>query len=92
MALLVKDINCRAAVDLVEDYLEGVLSWRERRRLESHLASCAACAAYLEQIRVTIALSGRVDPEDLSADTLEALLAVFDRYQRDRGEFTGESE
>jgi anti-sigma factor RsiW len=84
--MLVKDINCRHAVSLIGDYLEGKLSRRDRRRLEHHLAGCDACGAYLEQMRATIALAGQVGPEDLSDDALDALSEVFDNFQRDRGD------
>ena len=80
---LVKDINCRAAVRLIGDYLEGRLSRRDRRRLERHLASCDACSAYLDQMRATIALTGQVGPEDLSEQALEDLMDVFDRFRRE---------
>lgn len=86
MALLVKDINCRQAVGLIGDYLEGALSPRDRRRLEHHLADCGACSAYLDQMRTTILLTGTVGPEDLSSEALDALLEVFDNFQRERGE------
>jgi anti-sigma factor RsiW len=79
---MVKDISCVQAVALIGDYLEGALPRRERRRLEHHLAACEACRGYLEQMRTTIALTGSVRPEDLSADALAALLAVFDEFQR----------
>ena len=90
MALLVKDINCRQAVSLIGDYLEGQLSRRDRRRLEAHLDACDACSAYLEQMRVTIAVTGRVEPEDLSPAALDALLDVFDNFQRERGQDSGD--
>jgi anti-sigma factor RsiW len=78
---LVKSINCHEAVALIGDYLEGALSMRNRRRLERHLAACEACSAYLDQMRVTIALTGTVGPDDLSPDALEKLVAIFDLYQ-----------
>ena len=80
----VKDITCRAAVNLISDYLDGTLRGRDRRRLEHHLAGCDACTAYLAQMREIIALTGRVTPEDLSNDALDALMDVFDHYQHGR--------
>ncbi len=77
------DIVCRQAVELVTDYLDGALSWRDRRRLESHLRACPNCSAYLEQIRLTIELSGAVAPEDL---TPEARTDLTDLYRRWRSE------
>ncbi len=84
MALLVKDIRCREAVSLIGDYLEDKLTRRDRRRLEVHLAACDACSAYLEQMRVTIAVTGTVGPEDLSPAALDALLDIFDQFQNER--------
>jgi len=68
----------------VSDYLEGALSGRDRRRLERHLEACQACSAYLEQMRITIAISGSVGPEDLPAEALSRLLDVFEKYQQDK--------
>jgi anti-sigma factor RsiW len=82
----VKDINCHHAVGLIGDYLEGRLPRHDRRRLEKHLAGCDACSAYLEQMRATIALAGSVGPDDLSTEALDALLNVFDKYQRENRE------
>jgi anti-sigma factor RsiW len=78
-----KDIVCQQAVELVTDYLEGALSRRDRRRFEAHLRACPNCAAYLEQIRTTIALSGAIQPEDL---TPEARADLIDLYRRWRSE------
>jgi anti-sigma factor RsiW len=82
---LIKSINCRQAVALISDYLDGALTTRNRLRLERHLAACDACSAYLDQMRVTITLTGTVGPEDLSPEALEELCNIFDLYH-------GESE
>ncbi|MGD1014117.1 MAG: anti-sigma factor [Acidimicrobiales bacterium] len=81
---MTKDITCHQAVALVSDYLEGALSRRDRQRLERHLEGCEACSAYLEQMRITIAISGSVGPEDLPAEAVSQLLDVFEKYQRDK--------
>lgn len=81
---LVKNINCREAVTLIGDYIDGRLPRRERRRLEKHLSVCDACTGYLEQMRDTIALTGRVEPEDLSVEALDVLMELFDNYRQDR--------
>ena len=83
---LVKDINCREAVSLIGNYLDGRLPRRERHRLERHLAGCDACQAYLEQMRATIILTGQVGPEDLSDQALDDLMDVFERFRRDGDE------
>jgi hypothetical protein len=37
-------------------------------------------------MKVTISLSGKVGPEDLSPEALERLVEVFENFQRDRRE------
>jgi anti-sigma factor RsiW len=83
MSLLVSDVSCRQAVELVTDYLEGTLSRREQRRLERHLRACDGCGAYLEQVRAVQEATGRVGPEDLDATTLEGLVALFRAHRGD---------
>jgi anti-sigma factor RsiW len=83
MKLMPSQLVCQQAVELMSDYLEGSLSRRDRRRLEKHLAACDACTAYLEQMRVTIAASGVVEPDDLAPEVLETLTDLFRRFQED---------
>ena len=83
MRLLASPLVCREAVELMSDYLEGSLSRRDRKRLERHLADCDACTAYLEQLRVTIAASGRVEPDDLDPEVLEGLVDLFRQYREE---------
>jgi anti-sigma factor RsiW len=83
MKLLPSPLVCRDAVELASDYLDGTLSRRQRRRLEKHLAECDACTAYLEQMRATIAASGKVGPDDLPSDVVEGLVNLFRQYRSD---------
>jgi anti-sigma factor RsiW len=76
-------LECRQAVELVTDYLEGALSRRQRRRLEAHLRACPNCSAYLEQIQAVIAISGSVDPEDLSDQARSDLIELYRRWRED---------
>ena len=55
-----KDLVCQEAIELLTEYLEGTLSRRQRRRLKTHLDACPNCSAYLEQIRITIRLTGAI--------------------------------
>ena len=81
MRLLPSALVCQQAVELMSDYLDGSLSRRARRRLEGHLAACDACTAYLEQLRVTIAVSGVVSAGDLDPEVLETLSELFERFR-----------
>ena len=70
-------IVCRKAVALMTDYLEGALSARDRVRLEEHLAGCPHCSEYLAQLRVTIDALGHVEPEALSDEAVDDLVALY---------------
>ncbi|HEY2603433.1 MAG TPA: zf-HC2 domain-containing protein [Thermoleophilaceae bacterium] len=70
-------MSCKELVELVTDYLEGSLSWRQRRRFEKHIAKCDGCTAYLEQIRVTVRAIGTLREEDIPPATRDELLAAF---------------
>lgn len=76
-----RDLVCRQAVELVTDYLEGSLSRRDRRRFEAHLRTCPNCTAYLEQIRMTIALTGAVEPDDLTPEARSDLTELYRRWR-----------
>ncbi len=81
LSLRRRDIVCQQAVELVTDYLEGALSRHDRRRFEKHLRACRNCAAYLEQIRMTIELSGAVEPGDLTPEARSDLTALYRRWR-----------
>ncbi len=70
-------LTCRHLVELVTGYLEGTLSRRDRRRVERHLAACDGCAAYVEQMRATLAALGTVTEESLSPAARDVLLHAF---------------
>ena len=70
-------IECRQLVELVTDYLEGVLDAATRAELEAHLELCGACAEYVRQMQVTIEMVGTVPLDSLSDETKGGLLAAF---------------
>jgi len=72
-----EDLACQQVVELVSDYLEGTLSRAERTRFERHLRACPNCTAYLEQMRVTIAATGRLTPDDLTPDARQEFTDLF---------------
>lgn len=76
-------IACRQAVELVTAYLEDALPARDRARFESHLQGCPHCTEYLEQMRHTLEVMGRIEPEALDPETRSELVALYRRWQRD---------
>jgi anti-sigma factor RsiW len=75
-------LSCQELTELVTDYLEGALSPAERAHFEKHLAECGNCEIYLEQIRVTIRLTGTLAPDQLTPEAEEALLHAFRGWKR----------
>ena len=82
MSVDVEQLSCQELVELVTDYLEGALSPEETDLFEEHIGRCAGCAAYLEQIRQTIALTGRLTPESLSPEAERELLHAFRGWRK----------
>ncbi len=77
MTETVEQLSCQELVELVTDYLEDALPPVERARFEAHIEPCDGCRAYLEQIRTTIELTGRLTPEQLEPAAATALLGAF---------------
>lgn len=71
------EMPCREIVELVTDYLEDRLTPRDRARFEAHIAECPYCETYLQQMRQTVRVLGRIPEESLSADAREALVTAF---------------
>jgi anti-sigma factor RsiW len=69
--------DCEMLVELVTDWLEGVLAEPTRTDLELHIATCAGCIAYVEQMRATSSALARLDPVEPTEDDRGRLLAIF---------------
>lgn len=76
-----RDLVCREAVELVTDYLEGALAPNDRARLEAHLSGCPHCSEYLAQMRRTLDLLGRIEPEELDPEVQDELVALYRRWR-----------
>jgi anti-sigma factor RsiW len=73
----IEQLSCQEFVELVTDYLEGALPEEERLRFEEHISRCDGCSAYIEQIRQTVAVAGRLTPDALSPVAERELLDAF---------------
>jgi predicted anti-sigma-YlaC factor YlaD len=70
-------LSCQELVELVTDYLEGVMPDELVQRFDRHVESCKGCRIYLEQMRETIRVTGSLDPEQVTPEAEAALLAAF---------------
>ena len=70
-------LTCHEVIEIITDYLEGALPVDDRRRVEEHLAICDGCTTYLEQMRETIRLTGKLTEEQVPEEQKAALLDAF---------------
>ncbi len=75
-------LTCQEFVELVTDYLEGVLDEQTRTRFEEHLAICQGCETYLNQMKETSSRLGEIPVETLSAEMRTKLLSAFRDFHR----------
>jgi len=80
----VTDISCQTGVELLMDYLEGVVPEDMRTSLDSHVAGCPKCTAFVASYLATPrilrdATAAAVPPE------LQRSLLAFLRAKRGEG-------
>jgi predicted anti-sigma-YlaC factor YlaD len=75
--MAVRELSCAELVELVTDYLEGRMPEVARARFDAHLDRCQGCRNYVEQIRGTVRLAGRLGEDDLTPEGRDRLLAAF---------------
>lgn len=80
------DLVCQELVEMVTAYLDGALSPSQARRFEEHLAGCAGCDTYLDQIRRTIGGLSRLPHGKLPNTARATLLAALRARSAHRGE------
>jgi predicted anti-sigma-YlaC factor YlaD len=77
------ELSCREVVEILDDYLAGAMAATERARVERHLAECEGCLNYLEQLRTTIRLTGRLTEQAVPPEAMAALLGAFRTWRGD---------
>jgi len=76
----VKPVACKDFVEEITSYLDDALPVDRLRSIDAHLEVCADCARALAQWRRVIALTGRLDEDEvdrLDPATRAELLAAF---------------
>jgi anti-sigma factor RsiW len=76
-----KEITCASGVELLMDYLEGVLPEDLCSAIEAHVAGCPRCVAFIASYRETPRILREATATALPAD-LQASLRDFLRVQR----------
>ena len=80
----VDHVTCREFVEVLTDYLDGVLTAEERAEIERHIVICRGCTNYVEQFRSTIDLLGRIAAEEPDDANASAALAIFRDWRAGR--------
>ena len=79
---MTKELTCRELVELVTDYLEGVMSPEERARFEQHLVICDGCRSHMDQVRTTLQLLGHLTEDRIAPEAQRDLLAAFRNWKQ----------
>lgn len=68
---------CQELVEVITDYIEGTLPPDDVRRLEAHLAVCDVCREYVEQMRRTMRMVGRLAAGEVDPAIRTRLVGAF---------------
>ena len=72
-----EDLACQEVVEVVSNYVDGLMEPEEMRRFEAHLLDCPYCTQYVDQLReIGGALHGLAG-ESIAPERREALLEAF---------------
>jgi Putative zinc-finger len=75
--------TCREIVDLASEYIEGALTPSQMTQFELHLNFCEGCVTFVDQIRATATMAGRLSEEDIPEETKVKLLEAFRDLSRE---------
>lgn len=75
------ELTCKELVELVTDYLEGGMGPEGRARFEEHLAMCEGCTSYVDQMRRTIEMLGRLTEESIPFSAKVELMQTFRHWK-----------
>jgi anti-sigma factor RsiW len=75
-----RELACQEVVELVTAYLDDALDPEGRERFEEHIVLCDGCQNYLEQMRTTVRLTGRLEQE-LPPELEEQMLEAFRNWR-----------
>lgn len=78
---MTRDLACASGVDLLMDYLEGALPQDLRDSIETHVAACERCTAFVASYRETPRIVRDATSFEMPAE-LEESLMKFLRAQR----------
>jgi anti-sigma factor RsiW len=76
-----RELACQELVEIITDYLEETLPEDDRARFDAHLMTCPGCREYVEQMRTTLRLTGRLTAASIAPSVRDELLRAFRRMK-----------
>lgn len=77
-----RHVPCQEFVELITDYLEGVLDPETTTAVQHHLGLCPGCAEYVEQMKETLRVAGQLPADTLPQDVQDQIVAAFTGFHR----------
>ena len=77
-----EEMPCNELVEVITEYLEGTLPAPDAIRFEAHLEVCPYCRSYLEQMRQTIAVLGKLSDDAIPEGDRDNLVSLFRGWKR----------
>jgi anti-sigma factor RsiW len=71
------EVTCQEFVELLTEYVEGVLDEPTLSLVENHLALCDGCVTYIDQMRATVAALGTLPPEPVPEELHRAIAGAL---------------
>jgi len=80
----VTDISCQTGVELLMEYLEGMVPDEVRSTLESHVAGCPKCVAFIASYQATPRILRDATAAAMPPELQRSLLAFLNARRGDR--------
>src|SRR5215510_5199045 len=81
MERLPSDLDCRECIDLLAEYVDGLLPKATAELLEWHLEGCAPCIAFLNTYKGTVDAAKRLRETKLPPELRQKLVAFLKRSE-----------
>ena len=78
-------LSCQELVELITDYVEGVLDGQRRAEVVRHLSECDDCLRYVAQLQQTGRVLASMPAPTLSSDDRAALIAAYRDWSARQG-------
>ena len=70
-------MTCEQITTLCTEFEEGTLSWKQWGQFRVHIAICAPCMEYVQQMRITSEVLGSQAPPEVDPATRTKLTEIF---------------